>query len=290
MSDLYELLEERKPGGKKYTPEEYKEYKRGQRDAAYSLIQQQTEEIIVNPKAFESYLQLQSRLDRYSVSNVLLILNQRPNASQLKDYQSWIVRGTSVNRGEKEISILEPYTYTKDDGTEGIGYNLKRVFDISQTTEKYRQPAKVHVNDRQILSALVDKSPVMILAEEDHICGNEAAVYDPEKQVIFMKRGLTPQVFFSNLAQKIAEVRLSMETRVNESSMNVLSAECIVYMLSQEFGFGKNEKPKCPIFPEGMEPQVVREELTRARLIYSQMKGEIYLTAEKELKAEKMER
>ena len=24
MSDLYELLEERKPGGKKYTPEEYR--------------------------------------------------------------------------------------------------------------------------------------------------------------------------------------------------------------------------------------------------------------------------
>ena len=56
-----------------------------------------------------------------------------------------------------------------------------------------------------------------------------------------MKRGLTPQVFFSNLAQKIAEVRLSMETRVNESSMNVLSAECIVYSFLKNLGLEKRE-------------------------------------------------
>ena len=41
-----------------------------------------------------------------------------------------------VNKGAKSLSILEPVEYTKNDGSTGIAYNVKKVFDVAQTSGK----------------------------------------------------------------------------------------------------------------------------------------------------------
>ena len=41
-----------------------------------------------------------------------------------------------IQKGAKSISILEPVEYAKKDGTTGISYNVKKVFDVSQTNGK----------------------------------------------------------------------------------------------------------------------------------------------------------
>lgn len=59
-------------------------------------------------EAFRRYLDLQARFHRYSSGNVLLILAQRPDATQVAGYRAWQRLGRQVRRGERGITILVP--------------------------------------------------------------------------------------------------------------------------------------------------------------------------------------
>lgn len=45
--------------------------------------------IVSDPEKFKAFLDTQSRLDRYSAVNALLIFKQLPEASQLKNFDDW---------------------------------------------------------------------------------------------------------------------------------------------------------------------------------------------------------
>lgn len=60
-----------------------------------------------------------------------------PEATQLKDYNTWKQSRVYVNKDAQKVVILEPSKeYTRDDGTKGISYNAKVVYDISETSAK----------------------------------------------------------------------------------------------------------------------------------------------------------
>ena len=87
----------------------------------------------------QAYLDVQSRFDLYSVSNAILIAAQCPEATRLADFDSWKARGMYVRRGADAITILEPgKEYQRDDGSVGVSYNVRKVFDISQTRAAQR--------------------------------------------------------------------------------------------------------------------------------------------------------
>src|SRR5438045_3021631 len=59
---------------------------------------------------FRTYLDIQSRFHRYSPNNALLILLQRPDATQVAGYSAWLRMHRYVKRGEKAIKIIVPMT------------------------------------------------------------------------------------------------------------------------------------------------------------------------------------
>ena len=59
----------------------------------------------------------------------------------------------------KKFIILEPSKeYTREDGTKGISYNAKVVYDISETSAKDRQQEQEPKSMRELVSALIDAS------------------------------------------------------------------------------------------------------------------------------------
>src|SRR5207248_3651575 len=63
---------------------------------------------IHDSETFRRYLDAQSKFHRYSWGNVLLILGQRPDASQVAGFKTWQSIGRYVRRGEKGIRIIVP--------------------------------------------------------------------------------------------------------------------------------------------------------------------------------------
>ena len=55
------------------------------KEKVYQMIDDAAREIVSDPEKFKNFLDTQSRMDRYSAANALLIYSQYPQATQLKD-------------------------------------------------------------------------------------------------------------------------------------------------------------------------------------------------------------
>ncbi len=105
--------------------------------AHLAQLAQETDDALKS-KEMSLYLDFCSKFYAYSANNVWLILLQRPSASHVAGYHSWLKLGRYVKRGEKGIGILAPMVvkYTDSDGKEDnrlVGFRTVYVFDVSQT-------------------------------------------------------------------------------------------------------------------------------------------------------------
>lgn len=98
-------------------------------------------ESLTDSQQWEKYLSYCRSFHKYSVSNLLLIMAQMPEASQVAGFRSWQTRGRSVTKGQKGIRILG-YAKKRIEEENDKGETEERyveyfpplsVFDISQT-------------------------------------------------------------------------------------------------------------------------------------------------------------
>ena len=87
---------------------------------------------------WKKYLSVRRRFHRYSFNNQILILLQKPEATQVTGYKTWKSLDRQVRKGEKSIQILAPRTWKKEDEEtgekeSGVYFVPVPVFDISQT-------------------------------------------------------------------------------------------------------------------------------------------------------------
>src|SRR6266849_10399750 len=69
-------------------------------------------------EALTTYLQVMSRFHRYSWGNVLMIYSQRPDASHVAGFHTWLKMDRHVRKGEKGIVILAPMIGRKKNADE----------------------------------------------------------------------------------------------------------------------------------------------------------------------------
>lgn len=74
-----------------------------------------------------------TEIARYSFSNQLLVLVQRPNATAVAGFKAWLERGRSVRKGEKAVRVLAPSAYTEKDADgkpvlDANGREVKRTY------------------------------------------------------------------------------------------------------------------------------------------------------------------
>jgi hypothetical protein len=94
---------------------------------------------ITQPVGFNAYVHLQARFPEQPFSNVLLLLEQQPETTQLASSPQWDATGRPLRPGERGIWLFVPYEReTGLDGTgeairELIGVGVETVYDIAQT-------------------------------------------------------------------------------------------------------------------------------------------------------------
>lgn len=90
---------------------------------------------------FREWLTTCSKFHKYSWGNTMLIMMQKPDASQVAGFQTWRKMKRCVRKGERGIQILAPRPYKRteeneegDEEThEGVYFRAVHVFDVSQT-------------------------------------------------------------------------------------------------------------------------------------------------------------
>ena len=263
--------------------EEYAEKKRAEKDAVYKMADDTVLAMVNDPAKFKAFLDTQSRMDRYSAVNAVLIYSQLPEATQLKDYDDWSKDNVRVNKGAKSISILEPVEYTKNDGSTGVSYNVKKVFDVSQTNGKKVPAPTANKDPKALITTMLDSSPVEVEGCDELPYPNMAAFYNNEQQTLYVKRDTGDSVAVAQcVAQELAHAQLSINSdRYSRSEMG-FDAVCIGYMLCKKYGvdtqvFAIN---RIPDTLKDKEPKEIRSELSKMRNamsdIHSRISDELY--------------
>ena len=164
MSNFDDIFEPA-PQAEDFDKEAWAAKKKAERDERYATADATAEEICTDGGKFRDYLDVQAKFHRYSATNALLILHDNKNASKLGDKDFWRDQGVYIKRQEfnRPIKIIESNgEYTRDDGSIGVSYNIKRVYDISQTTARMKAQPPVSHDARALLGALIYKKPVPI--------------------------------------------------------------------------------------------------------------------------------
>ena len=214
--------------------EEYAAMKQTERDGLYALSDVTAQEAAGDGDKFRQYLDVQGKLDRYSAVNALLILAQKPDATRLGDFDHWKERGGFVKRDQTGIAILEPHEYIKEDGTTGTGYNVKKVFDISQVdTRRMNISPLPSYDDRQLLRALIHKAPMKISCAEK-LPGDLGALTDPDTGEISVRKGMAFSDTFHCVSMELAAAVLAGSP--NTQADPQFSAYCASYMLCVKYG------------------------------------------------------
>ena len=267
-------------GNKSFDKEEWAARKQAQRKEAYELIDNTCSEMMASGDSFRQYLDVQGRLDRYSVNNAILVSAQMPEATQLKEKAAWKSSRVYVNKDAQKVVILEPSKeYTREDGSKAVGYNAKEVYDISHTSAKDRQQAQEQKTMRELVSALIDASPVPFVPVADL---EMPAYYDGEQQSIFIRTGLTEEQLFVSMSKEVAAAVFDFKHNESRDASDFKSF-CVAYMVSSRYGvdtrgFNFSRLPK--EYAE-MDTQAFKSELGSMRDVLGEIQTDMYKSMEK---------
>lgn len=267
-------------GSKPFDKAEWAAQKQAQRKEAYELIDNTCAEMMISGDSFRQYLDVQGRFDRYSVANAILVSAQMPEAIQLKDYNTWKQSRVYVNKDAQKVVILEPSKeYTRDDGTKGISYNAKVVYDISETSAKQRMQPQEQKSMRELVSALIDTSSVPCVPVDEL---ELPTYYDSSQQTIFVKKGLSEEVLFISMAKEVSAA--VYDFKYNESrDTSDFKSFCVAYMVSSRYGVDTKgfDFSRLPREYDGMDTQVFKGELGTMRDVLGEIQNDMYKSMEK---------
>lgn len=258
--------------------EDFAEKKRAEKERVYNLIDDTALDVMSSPEKFKAYLDTQSRMDRYSAVNALLIYSQFPKATQLKDFDDWSKDNVKIVKGAKSISILEPVEYSKRDGTTGISYNVKRMFDVSQTNGRKTPAPSVNRDPKEFITTMFDASPVEVQSVDELPYPNTGAFYNNEKQTLFVKKAVGDSVVVAQcVAQELAHAQLSINSDTYSRRDMGFQAVCIGYMICKKHGIDTQNFAieRIPDEYKNMNAKEIRAFLSKTRNAMSDIQSSI---------------
>lgn len=259
--------------------------KQQERSDAYTLIDGTALKMACNGELFQTYLDVQARFDRYSVGNAILISAQKPEATKLADFDKWKEDGAYVNKGETGITLLEPGNeYEREDGSTGVSYNAKKVFDVSQTNAKQKTAPVVTRDERLLLKALINDAPCQLSISEN-LPDNVNAVYKPDSKTILIRQGMDAQTIFRSLANELAHAHMDKgDYKRSECSFN---AYCAAYILCKRNGISVDtfNFDRMPETVSKMDASAIRRQLAAIRDVSNDISMDMNRVFEKHQKS-----
>ena len=232
-------------------------------------------------EALTGYLKAIGRFHRYSLSNVLLIALQKPNASYVAGFRTWNQLGRFVKKGEKGIVILAPIVRRKpeieEDRNEVLasiaGFRASYLFDVSQTDgQELPQIGIVQGDPRDYRERLRS------FADAQRISVEYSSEIAPARGTssggrITLLPGQSPAEEFSTLAHELAHELLHRGDRRSNTSRRIreTEAEAAAFAVCNAIGLETGSAACDYIQLWNGDAQLLTESLGHVRQAVSQM-------------------
>ena len=200
-----------------------------------------------------------SRFTRYSLSNQLLIFAQRPTATHVLGYRSWLKAGYQVRKGEKGIAIYAPMRFTREDPDtleerSRTGFRVAYVFDVAQVdplagtdTAAFAAPLAdtrdAHLANERLKAFLVGHN-----VELDYKLLAPGLMGYTDGRRITCGLGQPTHVEFATLAHETTHVLLHFARNVDgtaatrpDLTTRETEAEAVTYLLCAQLGIAGTE-------------------------------------------------
>ena len=174
---------------------------------------------------WRTYLAAQARFHSYSLGNVLLIVAQKPDATRVAGFHTWLRLGRHVRKGEHGIRILAPVTVRKadiEDDAEArtvTRFRIVTVFDISSTDGDPlpEHPCRALTTDsergRWLFGRLLNIARAEGIEVSEHVPLRDAnGVYVPGANLIGLHPGLSQDQKAKTLCHELAHALLHRKT------------------------------------------------------------------------------
>jgi len=287
FDDLLNNAPAEEQGRQQLSKEEYAAKKQAEREAVYELSDQTALEVSGDGERFRQYLDVQSTFGRYSAVNALLILAQKPEAARLGSFDYWKSQNGFVKPGQSGISILEPgKEYEREDGSTAVGYNVKKVFDVSQVdTRKLKFTPTPNYTERQILGAPISKYPLKIMGV-DELPDDRGAMTDTDGSIL-VRKGMEFSDTFRSVAYEMACSELATDPEF--SPEQEFCAYSATYLLCKKYGVEIREFnfDRVGSVFEKMDVQDIKGELSQIRDAAESISGRMARQLEAQAKAAK---
>ena len=225
----------------------------------YSLdgITEELEQGVLNVfgcDSYRAYLAVMARFHTYSTNNSILIWMQRPDATLVAGYNTWLTRfSRNVKKGEKGIRILAPVRkkiLDEDMQEKSVlsGFRTAVVFDISQTEG---DPLPTYMNDtlngtvedyERFLEQLKLVSPVPVTFDPSAMASH--GYYRADQNRIVIKAGMTELQTVKTLLHEIAHACLHNKACGGDAlsrEQKEIEAESTAYIICRHFGLDTGE-------------------------------------------------
>ncbi len=249
---------------KEFNAEEWGKGKQQDREFAYNTQDEMATKITESGELYKTYLNVQSKFPTYSVGNALLVTAQNPNATQLKDAESWKKDNINFAGKPNKIIILEQGDiYERDDGTEAQSYNPKNVYDISDMRVK-RQLNTIPFSKESIMKSILSMSPVEVRPVQNTSNTNKLVNFNVDERIIEVSEKAEVEETIKGLIREIASIHtLSFA----DSELNKFKNESVAYMICKRYGVPTKDFnfEKIPEELKQMTPQEIKAELGKGR-------------------------
>ena len=264
-------------------------------------LEQGIKEVFESDK-YKEYLNTMAKFHNYSINNVLLINQQKPEATLVAGFNAWANNfDRHVKKGEKGIKIIAPAPYTikkeqplidlrtggailNADGTPKTtevevkipAFKVTTVFDISQTYGK--ELPTLGVNEltgevdhaKDFMEALKKTTAVPI--EFGETKGDSKGFYSPTENTIRIKDGMSDAQTIKTMIHEIAHSKLHNPEAMKEGDgksrgLVEQEAESVAYVVCQHFGIETSDYsfPYIAGWAEGKEANELKQSLETIR-------------------------
>lgn len=220
---------------------------------------QQLEQGVLNfeydPEKFKAMLQMQALMYDYSFNNIMLILQQCPQAQYVASFSRWKQLNRSVRKGEKAIRVLAPRFKKEKDEITGeeenklIGFIGTPVFDVSQTEGEPLPIDQIKLTlDGESDEGILIFEWVKILADEDDcpvkigFANGANGYYVPSKHEIMVDESLSINHRAKTAVHELVHSRVDrFNGREKTKEEKECVAEGVAFIICSYFGLDTSD-------------------------------------------------
>jgi hypothetical protein len=232
-------------------------------DAVMTMLEEGIKDVFTSGR-FQDYLSMMAKFHSYSFRNTMLILMQRPDATKVAGFHTWMTGfERKVSKGEVGIRILAPYSFKKDmltNKTDVYGqviydkktgqpikelkkvdvqsFKIVYVFDVSQTEGKplpeLMEELKATVENADEIEKAIRNIAVCPI-EFAEINNGAKGYYSSSENKIVIKSGMSSMHSIKTMIHELAHSRLHGKDCSDkyERSVMEVQAEAVAFAVLQ---------------------------------------------------------